>query len=236
MNDRCRERYARLPIPLALAVTVGCLGLAAPGARAQTETTTRPAHPEASDCKRCHTCESPTLSNPCLPTCTRVQAAAEEFAQRLGPDVVIMDELEGVYLPVPFDHKGHAKMAEMTRGCPTCHHYTPAGQEHPACKTCHAIDAAGTDIHKPGLKGAYHRQCLNCHKDWIDETDCGICHRKKSGVANGGEAARSPTSDDILGRMHPPIVPPSTEILKQYPQPKRCSNGRYKRLSKIQTS
>lgn len=215
MNDRCRERYASSPIGVALVVMAGCLGLVVPGARAQTETTTRPAHPVSLDCKRCHTCERPTRPRPCLPTCTRVEAAAEELAQKLGPDVVIMDELEGIYLPVPFDHKGHAKMAEMTRGCPTCHHYTPAGQDRPpACKTCHAIEAAGTDIHKPGLKGAYHRQCLNCHKDWIDETDCGICHRRKSGVSEDTDAATSPTSDDILGRMHPPITQPSTEIYR----------------------
>jgi hypothetical protein len=168
--------------------------------------------PAAADCIRCHTCEKPTRQNPCLPICSRFEAAAEEFAQKRGPDVVILDELAGVYLPVPFDHKGHSEMAEMTKSCKTCHHYTAEGHQHPACKTCHSVDDAGTDIYKPGLKGAYHRQCLNCHRDWIDETACGICHRRKAGQAADNVPAVSPTSDDILGRMHPPITQPSTEI------------------------
>jgi hypothetical protein len=214
MISRHQESPVRLPISVALAMAVACWGLAVPAALAQTGEKTAPTSWAALDCKRCHTCENPTLPHPCLPACTRVEAAALKLAQKLGPEVVILDELEGVYLPVPFDHKGHAHMAEMTRGCSTCHHYTPEGGEHPACKACHEKEAAGTDIRKPGLKGAYHRQCLNCHKDWIDETDCAICHRRKSGVPEGNGRVMSPTSDDILGRMHPPITKPSTEIYR----------------------
>ena len=33
----------------------------------------------------------------------------------IGPDVVILGELQKTYLPVPFDHKGHAKMAETKK-------------------------------------------------------------------------------------------------------------------------
>lgn len=137
--------------------------------------------------------------------------------QYQGPEVVILNELEEAYLPVPFDHKGHAQMAEMADGCVSCHHHTPAGRPHPACRTCHDISGAGTDIAKPCLKGAYHRQCLNCHKDWIDETDCDKCHvRKAAGSKNGG-AATSLTKDEMMGRMHPlgqmhpPIPEPDTE-------------------------
>ena len=103
-------------------------------------------------CACCHTCDRPTPENQCLPTCGR-DPALYMHGQK-GPDVVILDELQDAYLPVPFDHKGHADMAEMTRGCVICHHYTPAGQQHPACKTCHEVDVKGTGIHKPGLKGA----------------------------------------------------------------------------------
>jgi hypothetical protein len=131
-----------------------------------------------------------------------------------GPDVIILDELEKAYLPVPFDHKGHAAMAEMSHGCVTCHHYTPEGRQHPACKTCHEVAGAGTDIVKPGLKGAYHRQCLNCHKDWIDETDCVKCHMPKAGSPGDLDLGPTPTRDDLLGQMHPPIPEPDTEIYR----------------------
>jgi hypothetical protein len=169
------------------------------------------AAPEFSGCRRCHICDRPSL---CLPTCTRFQVAAEEFAKKLGPDVIILDELEGDYLPVPFDHKGHAEKAQMVKGCATCHHYTPEGHQHPACKSCHSITGSGTSLHKPGLKGAYHRQCLGCHKDWTDASDCSICHRRKAGTPATPNAALPPTTDDILGRLHPPISQPTTEIYR----------------------
>jgi hypothetical protein len=212
MNEWLRQGYFRLTVLAAL--SVGCVFLVTWSALAQSQ----PKHPAtgpAADCVRCHACEKPTSERPCLPECTRFLAAAEEFAQKHGPDVVILDELEDVYLPVPFDHKGHAEMAHMTKGCSTCHHYTSEGHQHPACKACHAVDDPGTDIHKPGLKGAYHRQCLNCHRDWIDETACGICHQKKTGREVDDEAALSVALSDInviLKEMHPPITPPSTEI------------------------
>jgi len=160
-------------------------------------------------CACCHTCDRPTPENQCLPTCGRDPGVY--MRGQKGPNIVIMDELQDAYLPVPFDHKGHADMAEMTDGCVICHHYTPEGKEHPACKACHDIAVKGTGIRKPGLKGAYHRQCLNCHKDWIDTSDCGICHRRRASGPRIRDAA-SPSTDDILGRMKCPISEPETEI------------------------
>jgi len=150
----------------------------------------------------------------------------------MGPDVVILRELEKDYEPVPFDHLSHAKMAEMWNGCETCHHRSPhpaedsdqattatltgersqeASAEIPACKSCHPADVEEADIHMPGLKGAYHRQCLNCHKEWMHENACVICHEPKEGRApSPGE----PTPGDIVGRMHPPIPEPEAVTYK----------------------
>jgi len=163
-------------------------------------------------CACCHTCDRPTPENQCLPLCGR-DPGVYMHGQK-GPDLVMLDELEDIYLPVPFDHKGHASMAEMTQGCVICHHYTPEGQQHPACKTCHEPGVKGTGIHKPGLKGAYHRQCLNCHKNWIKASDCVICHQRKVGGPGAPAPIARPTSDDIIDRMHPPILPPETEIYR----------------------
>ena len=167
-----------------------------------------------SSCRQCHTCDRPTPANLCLVNPCRRQEAAEEAARHeFGPDMLIMDELEGSYLPVPFDHLGHARMAEMADGCVSCHHHTPEGESPPACKSCHEVDADGTDIFKPGLKGAYHQQCLNCHREWIDERDCDVCHRAKAGQTT--ERIRASASrDDFIGRMHPPIPEPATDIYR----------------------
>ncbi len=142
----------------------------------------------------------------------------------LGPDVVILKELVDLYEPVPFDHRGHARMAEMLDGCVTCHHRSPdpatrsaiesaatnghanhtqaESDEIPACKSCHPVDAAEANIRMPNLKGAYHRQCLNCHRDWAQANACSVCHRPLHG---GQVSPTQPTVDDIMGRMHPPI-------------------------------
>jgi hypothetical protein len=118
-------------------------------------------------------------------------------------------------LPVPFDHAGHAEMAGMTEGCAVCHHYTPEGAAHPACKSCHELSPQREDLRKPSLKAAYHRQCMGCHRDWSGGTQCGICHLPKT-----GQEQPVPTPEEILPRMHPPLPKPHTEIYEPTSKPK----------------
>ncbi len=172
-----------------------------------------------SGCRRCHYCYRPTADNKCLVhPCARneMRKPGGDLHEGRGPSVVILGELEDAYLPVPFDHKGHADMAEMGGGCSTCHHFTPEGQQHPPCKTCHDPSAAGTDVYKPGLKGAYHQQCMNCHREWIDETDCAICHVAKAGRSKNRDVAAAPAKDDLVGRAHPPIPEPDSDFYRDW--------------------
>ena len=171
---------------------------------------------EGLDCRSCHTCDMPTAQDRCLRGCIRPRQA--NTRRDRGPDVVILNELEDAYLPVPFDHKGHANMAEMTDGCVACHHHTPAGKEPPACRVCHPASGVEAGIDKPALRGAYHQQCLNCHREWINEKDCDICHRAKAGRTAGERTVFTPTKDDILSVMHRPIPEPETETYSK-PQP-----------------
>lgn len=162
---------------------------------------------------------------------TRPASSAATRPGEYGPDVVVLRELVNLYDPVPFDHRGHAQMAEMWQGCVTCHHRSPAPTtqpaaaspaEHraqsdssaiPACKSCHEASTAeeSGDIAMPNLKGAYHRQCLNCHREWMHENACGICHQPRNGV---NPLAATPTKDDVIGRMHPPIPEPEIRIYR----------------------
>ncbi len=139
------------------------------------------------------------------------------------PDTVVLGELVNLYQPVPFDHKSHAQMTEMSEGCITCHHRPPTTQSvhavpsdaHdqsdsdriPACKSCHEIAAEQANIHMPTLKGAYHRQCLNCHREWANEKSCTACHLARNEIGSAQTASR----DDIVGRMHPPIPQPDVK-------------------------
>jgi len=163
---------------------------------------------------------------------TSTTQPATTRASQYGPDMVVLKELRATYEAVPFNHKDHAKMAEMWGGCTTCHHRTPHVTRHvalpwhivptqamtsviPACKSCHEPSAAATEISMPNLKGAYHRQCLNCHREWMHENACNVCHlpldpSKQAAVI----ASTQPTPDDIVGRMHPPIPAPDVKIYK----------------------
>jgi len=202
----------------ALLAVVSCPAVAVqPPQPRQAERTPPPAE-ISGDCFGCHSCATPTAELPCLRSCTREAPATieREFAGKLGPDLVILDELEDLYLPVPFDHRGHAEMSRMARGCSACHHYTPEGAEHPACKTCHEVAPSRENIRKPGLKGAYHRQCLNCHREWSHETNCVVCHQPKAGTTPSELAVATPSNDDIMGQMHPPVPEPDTEIYSVY--------------------
>jgi hypothetical protein len=145
----------------------------------------------------------------------------------------MLRELVDLYEPVPFSHREHAEMAEMWEGCTTCHHHTPEvfapkrqgrldhpNQEDaakvPACKSCHSTEDS-SDLHMPSLKAAYHRQCLNCHRDWMDANACSACHSPRpQASASQPTTSRRPTTrppspDDIVGRMHKPIQPPQVK-------------------------
>ncbi len=138
---------------------------------------------DGTDCKTCHACPAPTAADPCLKGCPRPKKAAKPPH---GPTVVILDELEKIYDPVRFNHEAHAGMTRFGGDCTLCHHHTPEGGEHPACRTCHPADVPHESSDQPGLKGAYHRQCLGCHREWEGETSCEICHTRK---AMGGSPA-----------------------------------------------
>jgi len=131
------------------------------------------------DCNECHHCERPSPVNPCLKSqiCPRHEVM-DALEAEMGPSIVIMDELEKLYVPVRFNHLRHAEMVQLNGGCETCHHFTPPNDPHPECKSCHPTEIVHEDIAQPGLKGAYHRNCLACHEEWDNDTACEICHEK----------------------------------------------------------
>ena len=64
--------------------------------------------------------------------------------------------------------------------CVGCHHHSPAATRPPPCRACHAQAAATRDM--PGLKVAYHRQCMGCHAAMgIKAMTCTDCHAEREG-------------------------------------------------------
>ena len=132
-------------------------------------------------CSICHSCEFPTNRTLCLNKNFCMRSKVKRNGGSLpAHDIMVLNELEKVYDPVFFDHQKHAQMSEMSGGCENCHHFVPPSTGHPACKECHAPENERGKI-QPGLKGAYHNQCMSCHEEWNADTHCELCHRKKIG-------------------------------------------------------
>ena len=169
----------------------------------------------ATDCSTCHACKTPTKENPCLKMCPRsvAEVIAEAAHEVLPDDVILLDAFdwgERRFLPVPFNHKLHADMAGVAGGCEICHHHTSRGQLHPSCKVCHKASFAqgvGEDMAMPTLKGAYHRQCMGCHRNWAHNTKCGVCHLPKGDHSQPAPLQEMLAHGDIAG-THPPIENP----------------------------
>ena len=92
------------------------------------------------------------------------------------PETFTLSSLEKIYQPVVFSHAMHTEMAEE---CASCHHHSPAGQT-PACGKCHGEPFDPQNLNMPGLKGAYHLQCMTCHRDVGAPVGCTECHAKKA--------------------------------------------------------
>jgi len=185
--------------------------LLATAALASDQAAHREVHPGATGstraCTECHSCAQPTTAEPCLLDCPRHGGhfyGDHEVDE--GPEVVVIDQLAEHYRPVVFAHKLHAGMADMNGGCTNCHHYSEESGTIPSCRECHDADKTKVSLGMPALKGAYHRQCINCHLDWSHENACGFCHEE----ANGVPADMPVDTTDIVGIPHPLITATET--------------------------
>jgi octaheme c-type cytochrome (tetrathionate reductase family) len=132
----------------------------------------------------------------------------------------IVNRYSDLYEPVRFMHSKHAN---VLGDCTICHHRNPreegdtygepvsmvklreAEAEPAACSACHDRPFNPKNLHTPGLKGAYHQLCMDCHEqseqvphirgpilysamvrgpvartlDTRAPTDCLACHAKK---------------------------------------------------------
>jgi hypothetical protein len=107
---------------------------------------------------------------PCPEEHTRQTGQGPEHFPKTISIRLVMD----VYEPVAFTHESHSL---LTDSCVTCHHHSPPGV-YKHCVECHPVRAfSPNELAAPGLKGAYHRQCRNCHVESENgPTECVECH------------------------------------------------------------
>jgi hypothetical protein len=165
----------------------------------------KPHQMQGLNCKTCHNCEYPTKEDPCIEFCPREGMVSVHHSPSESPDIITLDSMSVRFGAVVFSHKQHAQMSEMSDGCQGCHHYNTTGPIL-ACRKCHEKDRKRDNIRKVDLKGAYHRQCMNCHRQWTHTTDCNSCHLPKNPKSLELIEAKK---KEIAGKDHPPMQEPS---------------------------
>ncbi len=136
---------------------------------------------------------------------TRLSFAAKEI-----PEIVEVSALQDRYQPVKFPHKrivdtlmaiiSGSRIATYFHGdedvvCQGCHHQSPIGESPPLCENCHGEPFNPNTKNKPGLLGAYHRQCTGCHEKMNvlgRGNDCTVCHEDKGMQADAGTSVERP--------------------------------------------
>jgi len=120
----------------------------------------------------------------------------ETYSDEDIPEYVIIGELLYEYAPVKLPHRKiiHALLRDIKddklagyfhieKGtiCRGCHHNSPVAKKPPRCGSCHGKPFDEKTPSRPGLKAAYHQQCMGCHKViGIKEpkpTECVKCHK-----------------------------------------------------------
>lgn len=115
------------------------------------------------------------------------------------PEKVIIKVLADEYKPSEMPHRKIVqRLVENMKGnslstvfhsaettvCRGCHHNSPDSKTPPSCKSCHGNPFMDGRPGRPGLKAAYHSQCMDCHKAMQlakpVSTDCAGCHQKKN--------------------------------------------------------
>jgi len=165
-----------------------CLVVAPVPALAQTRAPARRAAPPALDCRACHTAATPTKANPALIRCPRLLVKDYHSVDE-APPTMTLGSSTGRYRPVAFSHRAHALMAGTGKGCEGCHHYDQA-RPIQKCAGCHSATRLRADLARPDLKGAIHRQCFDCHRDWNPGVTCGSCHGAAADSATAGAPPR----------------------------------------------
>ena len=153
-----------------------------------------PKEPSEASCSVCHAGEGVVADNE-----MEEGVVPAEIAKFDVPEKITIDTIKDKLQPVEFPHRAvidkingvinQNDIAKTFHGddmtmCAGCHHKSPAGEKPPACSTCHGTETDRSDVNKPTIMGAYHRNCIECHKrmDVKDYISCGSCHKDKTGV------------------------------------------------------
>lgn len=160
-------------------------------------------------CRHCHNVDIPSTAD--LPQTEEARNALAQkqismrtpslalFTETDVPKTVTIDAMVNEYEAVKMPHLRivNALMADLKKDamgqyfhrekfamCQGCHHNSPMTENKPPkCASCHGSLLKSDTGDRPGLKGAYHGQCIRCHDRMGIEkpaaTACNECHKKR---------------------------------------------------------
>jgi hypothetical protein len=153
----------------------------------------------------CRVCHSGTWERPARDDVRRL---LRDLPPERVPEKVEIKILQKDYQPAPLPHARivEALIASTEKStlanrfhadnpaiCSGCHHRTVWDLEAkpPSCNSCHGTSRNPKVMERPGLMGAYHRQCMGCHQEMkIKALGCRDCHAEKpSAGESSGQAA-----------------------------------------------
>jgi hypothetical protein len=110
-----------------------------------------------------------------------IEGLLDKYEASKLPHAKIVGKLHGIVGESTLAGKFHGDTDTL---CAGCHHHTPAGTRPPPCRACHS-ETNDPTRDKPGLKTAYHRQCVGCHIEMgLEQQGCTDCHAAKGEVAS----------------------------------------------------
>ncbi|MEW6079797.1 MAG: sulfate respiration complex hexadecaheme cytochrome HmcA [Thermodesulfobacteriota bacterium] len=164
---------------------------------------TKPANEDRS-CLICHMTPPSGYESPLTPEAEKTMAGdmlqsrkpvTGTYPDEDIPEKVVIKHLSREYEAVEFPHRkivraladnikenrlaGYFHDQEGTL-CMGCHHHSPASTKPPQCASCHGKTFDRENPLKPGIIGAYHQQCMGCHRemDIAKPAGCTECHKK----------------------------------------------------------
>ncbi len=169
---------------------------------------------EDSRCAGCHHRRLTEAPKSSCPVCHRGPSEGKPvdapgiplvFDKERVPEKLAIKLLEKEFNPAEFPHRkivsklttisNQSSLARVFHAaggqealCAGCHHKTDyaAAQTNktPQCGSCHSRPFDPKDLGKPGILGAYHRQCIGCHQTMKQKPvalECVKCHPAKEG-------------------------------------------------------
>jgi hypothetical protein len=106
-----------------------------------------------------------------------IEALVDSYEASKLPHAKIVGKLDEIVRENTLAGRFHTDTATL---CSGCHHHSPVGTRPPPCRACHSEEADAT-LDFPGLKVAYHRQCVGCHIAMnIEKQGCTDCHAARA--------------------------------------------------------